>query len=118
MLWIGDGTGNDVALLKTLICEFAEYERERHMVMITEADLLRDGFGPEPKFRAMIAEWDGQAAGYAFFFGFYSTWEGRPGLFLEGLFVRQRFRREGIGKALIAKVAEIARREDCYGVRW
>jgi GNAT superfamily N-acetyltransferase len=118
MLSIRAATVNDVALLKTLICEFAEYERERHLVMITEADLVRDGFGPEPKFRAMIAEWHGQAAGYAFFFGFYSTWEGRPGLFLEDLFVRQAFRGKGIGKALIAKVAEIARRENCYGVRW
>src|SRR5260370_21163039 len=86
--------------------------------MITGADLVRDGFGPEPKFRAMIAEWDGQAAGYALFFGFYSTWEGRPGLFLEDLFVRRAFRGEGIGKALLAKVAGIARRENCYGVRW
>jgi len=118
MLSIRAATVNDVALLKNLICEFAEYERERHLVMITEADLVRDGFGPEPKFRAMIAEWDGQAAGYALFFGFYSTWEGRPGLFLEDLFVRQAFRGKGIGKALIAKVAEIARRENCYGVRW
>jgi GNAT superfamily N-acetyltransferase len=109
---------NDVALLKNLICEFAEYERERHLVMITEADLVRDGFGPEPKFRAMIAEWHGQAAGYALFFGFYSTWEGRPGLFLEDLFVRRTSRGKGIGKALLAKVAGIARRENCYGVRW
>ncbi len=118
MLSIRAATVNDVALLKNLICEFAEYERERHLVMITEADLVRDGFGPEPKFRAMIAEWDGQAAGYALFFGFYSTWEGRPGLFLEDLFVRRTSRGKGIGKALLAKVAGIARRENCYGVRW
>jgi GNAT superfamily N-acetyltransferase len=118
MLSIRAATVNDVALLKNLIYEFAEYERERHLVVITEADLLREGFGPEPKFRAMIAEWDGQAAGYALFFGFYSTWEGRPGLFLEDLFVRQAFRGKGIGKALLAKVAGIARRENCYGMRW
>jgi GNAT superfamily N-acetyltransferase len=118
MLSIRAATVNDVALLKNLICEFAEYERERHLVMITEADLVRDGFGPEPKFRAVIAEWDGQAAGYALFFGFYSTWEGRPGLFLEDLFVRRTSRGKGIGKALLAKVAGIARRENCYGVRW
>jgi len=43
--------------------------------VITEVDLVRDGFGPQPKFRALIAEWEGQAAGYALFFGFYSTWE-------------------------------------------
>src|SRR5260370_17400225 len=114
MLSIRAATANDVALLKNLICEFAEYERERHLVMITEADLVRDGFGPEPKFRAMIAEWDGQAAGYALFFGFYSTWEGRPGLFLEDLFVRRAFRGKGIGKALLAKVAGIAPRDNFY----
>src|SRR5260370_8422523 len=116
MLSIRAATANDVALLKNLICEFAEYERERHLVMITEADLVRDGFGPEPKFRAMIAEWDGQAAGYALFFGFYSTWEGRPGLFLEDLFVRRAFRGKGIGKALLPKGAGISGRENFYGV--
>jgi GNAT superfamily N-acetyltransferase len=118
MLPIRATTVNDVALLKALILELAEYERERDQVMITEADLVRDGFGPQPKFRALIAEWDGQAAGYALFFGFYSTWEGRPGLFLEDLFVRQTFRGKGIGKALLANVAGIAKRENCYGVRW
>jgi GNAT superfamily N-acetyltransferase len=118
MLSIRAATVNDVALLKDLIYELAEYERERQFVMITEADLVRDGFGPEPKFRALIAEWDGQTAGYALFFGFYSTWEGHPGLFLEDLFVRQPFRGKGIGRALLAKVAGIARRENCYGVRW
>jgi GNAT superfamily N-acetyltransferase len=118
MLSIRAATVNDVALLKDFIYELAEYEREQDQVVITEADLVRDGFGPQPKFRALIAEWDGRAAGYALFFGFYSTWEGRPGLFLEDLFVRQAFRGKGIGKALLANVAGIARRENCYGVRW
>ena len=118
MLSIRAATVNDVALLKDFIYELAEYEREQNQVVITEADLVRDGFGPQPKFRALIAEWDGRAAGYALFFGFYSTWEGRPGLFLEDLFVRQAFRGKGIGKALLANVAGIARRENCYGVRW
>ena len=118
MLSIRAATVNDVALLKALICELAEYERERDLVVITETDLMRDGFGAQPKFRALIAEWDGQAAGYALFFGFYSTWEGRPGLFLEDLFVRQPFRGKGIGKALLATVAGVAQHEHCYGVRW
>jgi GNAT superfamily N-acetyltransferase len=118
MLSIRAASVDDVALLKDLICELAEYERERDQVVITEADLARDGFGPEPKFRALIAAWDGQPAGYALFFGFYSTWEGRPGLFLEDLFVRQEFRGQGIGKALLRKVAAIAQRENCYGMRW
>jgi GNAT superfamily N-acetyltransferase len=118
MLSIRAATVNDASLLKTLICELAEYEREQDHVVITEADLVRDGFGPQPKFRALIAEWGGQPAGYALFFGVYSTWEGRPGLFLEDLFVREQFRGKGIGRALLAFVAGIARRENCYGVRW
>jgi len=118
MLSIRAATVNDVALLKNLICEFAEYERERHLVMITEADLVRDGFGPEPKFRAMIAEWDGQAAGYALFFGFYSTWEGRPGLFLEDLFVRRALRGARIVTACDGKCwTGINRRSTCTR-RW
>src|SRR6266849_2316270 len=118
MLSIRPATVNDVTLLKTLIRELAELEREPDAVVITEADLLRDGFGPQPRFRALIAEWDGQPAGYAFFFGFYSTWEGRPGLFLEDLFVRSQFRGKGIGKSLLASVARIAQAENCYGIRW
>jgi GNAT superfamily N-acetyltransferase len=118
MLSIRPANVNDASLLKTLICELADYERERDLVVITEADLVRDGFGQQPKFRALIAEWDGQAAGYALFFGFYSTWEGRPGLFLEDLFVREPFRSKGIGRALLATVAGTAQRENCYGMRW
>jgi len=101
-----------------MIRELAEYEHELEMVSITEGDLLRDGFGAAPKFRALIAEWERQPAAYALFFGFYSTWEGRPGLFLEDIFVRQQFRHRGIGKALLAHVARIARSEGCYGLRW
>jgi GNAT superfamily N-acetyltransferase len=118
MLTIRPATANDATLLRELIYELAEFERERHMVTITEADLLRDGFGAESKFRALIAEWSGQAAGYALFYGCYSTWEGRPGLFLEDVFVRSPYRSSGIGKALLTEVARIAQVEQCYGVRW
>jgi predicted RNA-binding protein with PUA domain len=78
MITIRDATVNDVGLLKDLICELADYERERDQVVVTEQDLARDGFGPAPKFRTVIAEWNGQGAGYALFFGYYSTWVGRP----------------------------------------
>jgi len=118
MLSIRSATVNDAPLLATLIRELAEYERELDMVVMTAADLARDGFGAQPKFRALIAEWDGQAAGYALFFGFYSTWEGRPGIFLEDLFVRPQLRGKGIGTALLTSVARIAQRENCYGMRW
>jgi GNAT superfamily N-acetyltransferase len=118
MLSIRTATENDVQLLKTLIYELAEFERERHLVSVTEADLVRDGFGPRPKFLALIAEWNGNGAGYALFFTFYSTWEGRAGLFLEDLFVRPQYRSRGIGKALLSRVARIAQKENCYGLRW
>jgi GNAT superfamily N-acetyltransferase len=118
MLSIRPATVNDARLLTGMIRELAEYERELDQVVVTEADLVRDGFGGDPKFRAVIAEWDGEAAGYAFFFGFYSTWVGRPGLFLEDLFVRPQFRGLGIGKALLAHVGHLACEERCFGVRW
>jgi len=118
MLNIRPATANDAALLKALITELAEFERLSHEVVITEADLRRDGFASQPKFRALIAEWDSVPAGYALFYSTYSTFNGRAGLFLEDLFVRTQFRGKGIGKTLLAHVARIANDEHCYGVRW
>ena len=106
----------DVPLLRRLIQELADYERESQAVLITENELRRDGFGPNPKFRAIIAEQDGQPAGFAFFFTFYSTWTG-AGLFLEDLFVRESFRGHGAGKALLCRLAEIARNEGHQAIR-
>ena len=117
MLQIRPATVDDVALLRTMIRELAEYEHEFDLVTIREDDLARDGFGPNQRFRALIAEWDGNPAGYALFFDYYTTWVGR-GLFLEDLFVREAFRKRGIGKALLAAVAWIAIEEHCYGIHW
>ncbi|MBZ5599737.1 MAG: GNAT family N-acetyltransferase [Acidobacteriia bacterium] len=117
MLSIRPATVNDAGLLVALIRELAEYEKELDAVEITEPELARDGFGHDPKFRALIADWDGQPAGYAFFFDFYSTWTGRH-MFLEDLFVRPEFRGKGIGKRLMAQVADIARQENCKAMRW
>jgi GNAT superfamily N-acetyltransferase len=117
MLSIRPATVNDVTLLRTLIRELADYEHELDMVAITEADLARDGFGPQPKFHALIAEWDAQPAGYALFFDFYSTWRGRQ-MFLEDLFVREAFRGRKIGRGLLAAVARIAENEGCHALRW
>jgi GNAT superfamily N-acetyltransferase len=117
MLHIRPATVHDAALLRSMIRELAEYEHELDQVTIRGEDLVRDGFGENPRFRAFIAEWDGQTAGYALFWGYYSTWSGR-GMFLEDLFVRETFRRRGIGKALMAAVARVAVDEDCYGIHW
>ncbi len=118
MLSIRSATADDVQLLATLIRELAEYERLSHEAIVTEEDLLRDGFSSTPKFRAVIAEWNGQTAGYAVFFEFYSTFQGCAGLFLEDIFVRPGFRKKGIGKALLAHVAKVAWEENHFCLRW
>ena len=118
MLSIRAVTSADVSLMLQFIHRLAEYEREPNAVVATEQDLLRDGFGPEPKYRCLIAEWDGAPAGFALFFFNYSTWLGKPGLYLEDLFVLPEMRGKGIGKALLQKLAQIAVEENCYGMRW
>jgi len=118
MLTIRPATAADVSLILAFIRELAAYEREPDAVAATEADLLRDGFGPRPEFRVLLAEWDAQPAGFALFFHNYSTWQGRPGLYLEDLFVRPQFRGKGIGKALLVRLAQIARQENCGRLAW
>jgi GNAT superfamily N-acetyltransferase len=118
MLNIRTATREDVPVLLAFIRERATYEKKRHKCLTTEDDLLRDGFGPDAKFRSLIGEWAGEPAGYAVFFYFYSTFQGRPALFLEDLYVPDRFRGKGIGKALLAAVAKLAIEEKCFGMRW
>jgi GNAT superfamily N-acetyltransferase len=118
MLNIRPATAADAPLILDFIRALAEYERAPEKAIATEKDLLRDGFGPEPKFRVVIAEWEQTPAGFAFFFYNYSTWYGKPGLYLEDLFVKPEFRGKGIGKALLRHLAGIAVRENCYGMRW
>lgn len=118
MLNIRPATKNDAPLLRNLIHELADFERLAHETIITEEDIVRDGFGAMPEFRALIAEWDGQPAGYALFFEFYSSFQGRAGLFLEDIFVRPQYRKHGIGRELLAQVARIAWEEDYFCLRW
>ena len=119
---IRKATSEDVALILTFIRALAEFEREPDAVTATEADLLRDGFGAEPYFHCLISEWDDgsgpRPAGFAFYFFNYSTWTGRPGLYLEDLFVHPEFRGHGIGKALLARVAAIAVDKGCPRLQW
>jgi GNAT superfamily N-acetyltransferase len=118
MLSLRATTIDDVPLLNTLVHELAEYDRVGHEAVVTEEDLARDGFGSHPKFRAVIAEWDGRVAGYVLFFEFYSTFQGRAGLFLDDIFVRPEFRKKGIGRALLDHVAGIAWNEKYFCMRW
>ena len=118
MLKLRKTTSKDIPLILSFIRELAEYERAPNAVSCTERDLRRDGFGTNPKFRVILAEWDGEPAGMAFFFHNYSTWQGRPGIFIEDLFVRPQFRGKGVGRALMAKLAQTVIAERCHGIRW
>ena len=108
----------DAPLILALIRELAAYEREPDAAIATEEDLLRDGFGPQSYFECLIAEEDSQPAGFALYFFNYSTWRGRPGLYLEDLFVRPEFRGKGIGKALLVRVAAVAVERGCGRLQW
>lgn len=118
MLSIRPAIAADVPLVLAFIRELAEYEREPQSAVATEEDLLRDGFCAAPRFHVLLAGWNGQPAGFAFYFFNYSTWRGRAGLYLEDLFVRPALRGKGIGKALLAECARIAVEKECYGMRW
>jgi GNAT superfamily N-acetyltransferase len=118
MLTIRPAEAADVPLILSLVRELAEYERQPHAVCATEADLLRDGFGPRPHFYCIIAEWEGQPAGFALYFYNYSTWEGRPGIYLEDLYVRPAFRKRGIGRSLFVWLARLAVKENLGRIVW
>jgi GNAT superfamily N-acetyltransferase len=118
MLVIRAACAPDVPLILQLIRALAAYEREPDAVVATEADLLRDGFGPTPRFQVLIAEHDGEPAGFAFYFFAYSTWRGRPTLYLEDLFVPPEHRKKGIGIALMRRLARIAVDANCARFVW
>ncbi len=118
MLKLREATRADVPLILGFIRALAEFEREPDAVTATEEGLLRDGFGPRPYYHCLIAEWDGEPAGFALWFFNYSTWTGRPGIHLEDLFVDPELRGKGIGKALLAQVAAAAHAHGCPRLQW
>ncbi|MEY3402422.1 MAG: GNAT family N-acetyltransferase [Dolichospermum sp.] len=108
----------DVITLFKLIQGLAEYEKLSHAV-IGNAEALEDHLFGSPKYvDAIIAEIDGQAVGFAIFFHNYSTFLTKPGIYLEDIFVSPEYRRQGIGKALLTKVAQIAVERDCGRLEW
>lgn len=111
-------TAADVPLILDLIRGLAEYERLPDAVVATE-DTLRDSlFGPMPAAEVVIADVDGNAAGFALFCHNYSTFLGRRGLWLEDLFVRPAFRGQGIGRALLGHLAAVAVARGCGRLEW
>lgn len=118
MIRIRQAAPADTPLILDFIRHLAEYEREPHSVVMTEEQLLRDGFcDGERYFECLIAESGNQPAGFALFFPIYSTWKGRS-IHLEDLFVLPAFRKQGIGKALLRRVAAIAVERGCARLQW
>ncbi|MET0591807.1 MAG: GNAT family N-acetyltransferase [Polyangiaceae bacterium] len=131
--YIRVATATDVGEILALIRDLAEYEREPQAVTATTADLLRDGFGENPRFHVLLAclagEGDAtesgagagageQIAGFAFYFFAYSTWRAQPTLYLEDLFVRPAYRRHGLGIALMRRLAAEAVKTGCGRFQW
>lgn len=108
MITLRFATADDVPLLLRLIRGLAAYERAPDAVVAREEDLLRHGFGPQPQFEAILAFLDGEPAGTALFHSRFSTWLGRPGLYLEDLYVVEAARGCGVGRRLMARLAAIA----------
>ncbi len=115
---IDPATERDVPLILGLIQGLAEYEKLAHEVTATEAGLRATLFGARPAADVIIAYADGTPAGFALFFPNYSTFLGKPGLYLEDLFVRPEWRGHGIGRALLRQLARIAVQRGCGRFEW
>jgi GNAT superfamily N-acetyltransferase len=118
MLHIRPAIADDVPLILELIRALAEYEKLAHACIATAEQLERTLFGRRPYAEAIIAEWNGEPAGFALFFHNYSTFLAQPGIYLEDLFVKPEFRGKGIGKALLVRLAQIAEARDCGRIEW
>src|SRR6266545_1246494 len=105
-------TEADCGLILEFVSELAAYEKAPYAVVATEDDFRRYGFGPERHFEALIASLHGEPVGFALFLPDFSTWRGQPGIFLEDLFVREAARGQGVGRALLARLASIALQRD------
>jgi GNAT superfamily N-acetyltransferase len=106
------------ALIHSLIRELAEYEKLSHEVEATEAGIAAALFGEKPRLFCEIAEWNGEGVGFAVWFYNFSTFSGRPGIYLEDLFVRPAFRGKGIGKALLSHLASLGVEQGCSRLQW
>ena len=116
---IREATPADLPLIAELIRALAEYERLAHAVEFDEAQLGRYLFGERPYAEVLIAEdAGGEAVGFALFFHNFSTFLGRPGIYLEDLFVRPEERGHGYGKALLVRLAQLALERGCGRVEW
>lgn len=117
-LTVRPATPADLPLIAQFIRDLAEYEKLSHEVRFDEAKLGEKLFGPRPYAEVLIGEIDGEAQGFALFFHNFSTFEGRPGIYLEDLFVRPEARGSGLGKVLLAHLAQLCSTRDCARLEW
>lgn len=117
-LEIREANESDVPQIQKFIRGLANYEKLEHLVVATEAQLRETLFGSSPYAEVIIAEEDGAPAGFALFFHNYSTFLAQPGIYLEDLFVKPEYRGRGYGKALLARLAQIARERNCGRIEW
>lgn len=117
-LSIRSARAEDIPLIAQFIRDLAEYERLAHEVRFDEAVLQAKLFGPRPYAEVLIGEIDGESQGFALFFHNFSTFEGKPGIYLEDLFVRPEARGSGLGKALLKRLAALAVERDCARLEW
>jgi len=118
MLNIRPATRADAPVIASLVRELADYEKLLDEAKATPEDFLRELDSPNPVIHVLIAEWNGTPAGFALYFFNFSTFVGRPGLYLEDLFVRPAQRKHGIGRALLRALARIARERGCGRMEW
>lgn len=118
MLEIRRAVEEDVPLIRSLISELGEFERLSHEVVVSEELLRQHLFGARPFAEVLIAHWDSQPAGFALFFHNFSTFLGKPGIYLEDLFVRAGWRGRGIGGALLKELARLAVERGCGRLEW
>lgn len=111
-------TPADVPIILSLIRELAEYERAPDAVVATEAGLREVLFGEQRAAEVLLALENGEPVGFAVYFFNFSTWLGRPGLYLEDLFVRPNMRGKGYGRALLERLAQIAQERGCGRMEW
>jgi GNAT superfamily N-acetyltransferase len=117
-LSIRPATSDDLPLIAQFIRDLADYERLAHEVRFDEAELGERLFGARPYAEVLIGEVDGVAEGFALFFHNFSTFEGKPGVYLEDLFVRPEARGAGLGKAFLQRLAQLAVERDCARLEW
>ena len=118
MLILRPMTPEDAPLVVSYIKELAEYERDPEAAVVTPDNILHFAFSDHPLIYVVMAEWGGKPAGFALWFYNFSTWEGKAGIYLEDLYIRPEYRRNGIGKALLIHIARLAVKNNCTRFVW